>query len=140
MADHDKVVGTALARILAGGSLPHQTTVSEQYLLDLEREAFSEAVRRAEDAGADSVHPENRQDIAQLMQVIDRGRGVPIVMIPGIQGRWEYMRPAIEALEGAFRIITFALAGERKSRRGSIGRVVSTTSSIRSTRSSISAA
>jgi 3-hydroxyacyl-CoA dehydrogenase len=40
LGDHDKVVGTALARILAGGSLPHQTTVSEQYLLDLEREAF----------------------------------------------------------------------------------------------------
>ena len=40
LSDHDKVVGTALAKILAGGSLPHQTTVSEQYLLDLEREAF----------------------------------------------------------------------------------------------------
>jgi 3-hydroxyacyl-CoA dehydrogenase len=26
--------------VLAGGSLPHRTTVSEQYLLDLEREAF----------------------------------------------------------------------------------------------------
>ena len=26
--------------ILAGGALPHQTTVTEQYLLDLEREAF----------------------------------------------------------------------------------------------------
>jgi hypothetical protein len=38
------------------------------------------------------------------MQVIDRGRGVPIVMIPGIQGRWEYMGPAIEALEGSFRM------------------------------------
>jgi 3-oxoadipate enol-lactonase len=51
------------------------------------------------------------------MHIIDRGHGVPIVMIPGIQGRWEYMRPAIEALERSFRIITFALAGERKSRR-----------------------
>ncbi len=40
LGDHDKVVGTALARILAGGSLPHQATVTEQYLLDLEREAF----------------------------------------------------------------------------------------------------
>lgn len=49
--------------------------------------------------------------------IIDRGHGVPIVIIPGIQGRWEYMRPAIEALEESFRIITFALAGERKSRR-----------------------
>ena len=40
ISDHDKVVGHALANILAGGPLPHQTTVSEAYLLDLEREAF----------------------------------------------------------------------------------------------------
>lgn len=40
VGDYDAVVGRALAKILAGGSLPHQTTVSEEYLLDLEREAF----------------------------------------------------------------------------------------------------
>ncbi len=40
ISDHDQVVGRALANILAGGSLPNRTTVSEQYLLDLEREAF----------------------------------------------------------------------------------------------------
>ena len=40
ISDHDAVVGRALARVLAGGSLPHPTTVGEQYLLDLEREAF----------------------------------------------------------------------------------------------------
>ena len=40
ISDHDAVVGRALANVLAGGSLPNQTTVSEQYLLDLEREAF----------------------------------------------------------------------------------------------------
>jgi 3-hydroxyacyl-CoA dehydrogenase len=40
ISDHDAVVGRALANILAGGALPNQTTVSEQYLLDLEREAF----------------------------------------------------------------------------------------------------
>jgi len=40
IGDHDAVVGRALAKVLAGGNLPHQTTVSEQYLLDLEREAF----------------------------------------------------------------------------------------------------
>jgi 3-hydroxyacyl-CoA dehydrogenase len=38
--DHDALVGRTLARILAGGDLPHRTTVSEDYLLDLEREAF----------------------------------------------------------------------------------------------------
>jgi 3-hydroxyacyl-CoA dehydrogenase len=40
IGDHDAVVGRALARVLAGGALPHQTMVGEQYLLDLEREAF----------------------------------------------------------------------------------------------------
>jgi 3-hydroxyacyl-CoA dehydrogenase len=40
ISDHDAVVGRALANVLAGGALPHQATVSEQYLLDLEREAF----------------------------------------------------------------------------------------------------
>jgi 3-hydroxyacyl-CoA dehydrogenase len=40
IGDHDAVVGRTLARVLAGGSLPHRTTVSEGYLLDLEREAF----------------------------------------------------------------------------------------------------
>jgi 3-hydroxyacyl-CoA dehydrogenase len=40
ISDHDAVVGRALAGILSGGSLPHETIVSGQYLLDLEREAF----------------------------------------------------------------------------------------------------
>jgi 3-hydroxyacyl-CoA dehydrogenase len=40
IGDHDAVVGRALAKVLAGGLLPHQTTVSEEYILDLEREAF----------------------------------------------------------------------------------------------------
>jgi 3-hydroxyacyl-CoA dehydrogenase len=40
ISDHDAVVGRALANVLAGGALPHQTLVTEQYLLDLEREAF----------------------------------------------------------------------------------------------------
>ena len=40
ISDHDALIGRTLAVVLAGGSLAHQTTVSEQYLLDLEREAF----------------------------------------------------------------------------------------------------
>jgi 3-hydroxyacyl-CoA dehydrogenase len=40
ISDHDAVIGRALAGIVAGGSLPHATAVSEDYLLDLEREAF----------------------------------------------------------------------------------------------------
>ena len=40
ISDHDAAIGRTLAWILAGGSLPHATTVGEQHLLDLEREAF----------------------------------------------------------------------------------------------------
>jgi 3-hydroxyacyl-CoA dehydrogenase len=40
LTDHDALVGRALARILAGGDLPNETTVHEDYLLDLERETF----------------------------------------------------------------------------------------------------
>jgi 3-hydroxyacyl-CoA dehydrogenase len=40
ISDHDALIGRTLAWILSGGSLPHQTTVGEQHLLDLEREAF----------------------------------------------------------------------------------------------------
>ena len=40
ISDHDALIGRKLATIMAGGELPHPTTVSEQHLLDLEREAF----------------------------------------------------------------------------------------------------
>jgi len=40
ISEHDAEIGTRLARILTGGDLNHPTLVSEQYLLDLEREAF----------------------------------------------------------------------------------------------------
>jgi 3-hydroxyacyl-CoA dehydrogenase len=39
-SDHDALIGRRLAHIFAGGDAPHATTVSEQHLLDLEREAF----------------------------------------------------------------------------------------------------
>ena len=39
-SDHDKLIGQKLAHIFGGGNVPHATTVTEQYLLDLEREAF----------------------------------------------------------------------------------------------------
>jgi 3-hydroxyacyl-CoA dehydrogenase len=40
ISDHDVLIGRKLAWILAGGDTPAATTVSEQHLLDLEREAF----------------------------------------------------------------------------------------------------
>jgi 3-hydroxyacyl-CoA dehydrogenase len=40
ISDYDALIGEKLARILTGGDLNHPTRVSEQYVLDLEREAF----------------------------------------------------------------------------------------------------
>jgi 3-hydroxyacyl-CoA dehydrogenase len=40
ISDYDTVVGEKLANVLSGGPLTGRQTVSEQYLLDLEREAF----------------------------------------------------------------------------------------------------
>ena len=40
ISDHDALIGRRLATIMSGGELPHQAIVSEQHLLDLEREAF----------------------------------------------------------------------------------------------------
>jgi len=40
ISEHDVLIGRKIAKILAGGDLPHSTHVSDQYLLDLEREAF----------------------------------------------------------------------------------------------------
>ncbi len=40
ISEHDALIGEKLARILTGGDLNHEARVSEQYLLDLEREAF----------------------------------------------------------------------------------------------------
>ena len=40
ISEHDAKIGMKLAWIMAGGDLSEPTKVSEQYLLDLEREAF----------------------------------------------------------------------------------------------------
>ena len=46
------------------------------------------------------------------MKIIDRGSGAPIVVIPGIQGRWEWMKPGIDALAQQSRVITFSFCDE----------------------------
>jgi 3-hydroxyacyl-CoA dehydrogenase len=40
ISDHDALIGRKIARVLAGGDLPSSDVVSEQRLLDLEREGF----------------------------------------------------------------------------------------------------
>ena len=50
------------------------------------------------------------------MEIVERGSGVPLVLIPGLQGRWEYMRTTVDALSSSFRVITFPLCDERSAR------------------------
>jgi len=40
ISEHDAKIGGHLARILSGGAVPAGSTVSEQAMLELEREAF----------------------------------------------------------------------------------------------------
>jgi len=40
ISDHDALIGLKIANVMTGGNLTRPTRVSEQYLLDLEREAF----------------------------------------------------------------------------------------------------
>lgn len=49
--------------------------------------------------------------------MIDLGTGPPVVLIPGIQGRWEWMRPAVDQMSARTRVISFSLAGEPGSDR-----------------------
>ncbi len=46
------------------------------------------------------------------MKIIDVGSGAPVVLVPGVQGRWEWMKPAVDALAGRCRVVTFSLADE----------------------------
>ena len=49
---------------------------------------------------------------AYEMNIHVAGSGPPLVIVPGIQGRWEWMRPGVDALSQHYRVITFSLADE----------------------------
>src|SRR5262245_43418058 len=46
------------------------------------------------------------------MQIIERGHGETLVIVPGIQGRWEWLRDVVEALAETHRVLTFSLGDE----------------------------
>lgn len=47
ISDHDALIGRRLATVIAGGALSHRSTLREQQLLDLEREAFLSLIAEA---------------------------------------------------------------------------------------------
>lgn len=46
------------------------------------------------------------------MRIVDTGSGPPVVVIPGIQGRWEWMKPGVDALAARCRVVTYSLSDE----------------------------
>ena len=46
------------------------------------------------------------------MKFVEQGNGPPLVLIPGIPGPWQYVRPAVDALATSFRVLTFSLGSE----------------------------
>jgi pimeloyl-ACP methyl ester carboxylesterase len=44
-----------------------------------------------------------------LTRIFDEGEGPPILVIPGVQGRWEWMKPALRALARRCRVISYSL-------------------------------
>jgi pimeloyl-ACP methyl ester carboxylesterase len=46
------------------------------------------------------------------------GSGPPIVVVPGVQGRWEWIRPALDHLQARCRTISYSLCGDFGSEAG----------------------
>jgi pimeloyl-ACP methyl ester carboxylesterase len=44
------------------------------------------------------------------IQVVVRGEGPPIVLVPSLLGRWEYFQRTIDVLADSFRVVTYSLA------------------------------
>lgn len=44
--------------------------------------------------------------------MIDAGSGPPVIVIPGVQGRWEWMAPALHALQQHCRVVSYSLCGD----------------------------
>ena len=54
------------------------------------------------------------------MQVIERGRGDPLVIVPGIQGRWEWIQGVVDLLAQTHRVLTFSLGDEPAANWGAL--------------------
>jgi pimeloyl-ACP methyl ester carboxylesterase len=44
--------------------------------------------------------------------MFDQGQGPPLIVIPGVQGRWEWMAPALYELQKQCRTVSYTLCGD----------------------------
>ena len=47
-----------------------------------------------------------------MTRIFDRGHGPAVVIVQGLHGRWQWTRPALEALATRCRVISYSLAGD----------------------------
>ena len=74
ITEHEQVMASKLAWVLCGGKTSQAVPVSEQYLLDLEREAFCFLLGTPKTPGAHPALPDEGQAAAQLGCGRQRGR------------------------------------------------------------------
>jgi pimeloyl-ACP methyl ester carboxylesterase len=48
--------------------------------------------------------------------MVTKGTGFPVVVIPGINGRWEWFEPTVDALTAGHRVVSFSLNEMRPNR------------------------
>ena len=117
ISDHDALIGRKLAWILAGGATAARDRRDRRVPAGSRTRGVPLALRRTEDARAHPAHVEDGEDAQELTltslsvsshptertndttradeRMIDIGSGIPLVLVPGIQGRWEWMRPTV---------------------------------------------
>ena len=110
ISDHDALIGRKLAWVLPGGNLAARGDGQRAAAAGPRARGVPEPVRRAEDAGTDRAHAEDGKAAEELM--IDAGSGPPVIVIPGVQGRWEWMAPALHALQQHCRVVSYSLCGD----------------------------
>ena len=68
ITEYEEKLGRTIAGVITGGDVPAGTLVTEQYLLDLEREAFLRLCGERKTARADPAHAEEGQAAAELRE------------------------------------------------------------------------
>ena len=63
ISEHDLHIAKKLAYVIAGGKVPYGTEVDEQYLLDVEREAFISLVSEMKSQARIATHACKRKAI-----------------------------------------------------------------------------
>lgn len=44
--------------------------------------------------------------------IFDKGSGPPLIVVPGVQGRWEWLTPALRELQKRSRTVSYTLCGD----------------------------